>query len=184
LFCIDLNSPVKHILNTVETSVKIGSYKQIYIYLKNQTVISDDGFLLKTNNLFDCLSFDYMSIDDKNFEEDNVFVRAIFLASNNRIVINRRYTKIQEVLASIGGLANVLSIVLTIICNIFSTVHRDEILLHEIFDFDLQRKMCKSLEQCIPEPKELIVKNINENCLKIYLLILILTIQRSAALVL
>jgi hypothetical protein len=159
----DVNNPVKHILNTIETSVKVGSYKVLNTYFKNQTVNSDDGFLLKTSNLFNCLSFDYMYSDDKNFDRERIFVEAIFYASNNKIVINRRYTKIQEVLASIGGLANVLNIILTIICSNFSTVRRDEVLLNEIFDFDIQRKMTRSIEKCVPEPKELKEKNIIEN---------------------
>jgi hypothetical protein len=41
------------------------------------------------------------------------------------------------VLASVGGLANILRIAFLILCYIFSIVKRDEIILNKIFEFDL-----------------------------------------------
>ena len=40
-------------------------------------------------------------------------------------------------LASVGGLANILRIAFLILCYIFSIVKRDEIILNKIFEFDL-----------------------------------------------
>jgi hypothetical protein len=149
-------NPVIYLLNTVYTSIKVGSHKIINIFLKNQTLISDDGFLFKTKNLFNSLSFDSQYYDDTNFEKERAFVEAAFYISANNITVNRRYAKIQEVLASIGGLANILHIVFMIICINFSTVRRDEVLLNEIFDFDLSSKKCGQNEKLPPEPNQLV----------------------------
>lgn len=111
------------------------NYKSYELFMKNQTLSSDEGFLLSQKKTSHSLTFDYAESD--NGPLNSVVINEIMIYSSFKSEIHHRsYTKIQAVAASIGGIANALIPVCYIVCFIFSVYKRDELILNEIFDFD------------------------------------------------
>jgi hypothetical protein len=167
----DSKTPIIHTMKNHYKTVKIGSYKIIEYFIKNQTMQSDDGFLFRTNNLFETVAYDYNNYDDSTPDQTETLVQFDFFVSPNKVTYHRRYQKMQEVLASVGGLANILRIAFVLFCYIFSMVKRDEILLNKIFDFDLEeyQNLLVSKKGLVTElelTKNVKIKDIREKSLK------------------
>lgn len=131
------DKPVEYTVKSMFSSLKQETYKIIEVYFKNQTLLSDDGFIFRTSNMFETFKYDYHAYDDSNLLVDKILVEFIVQLSNNKSVYKRRYQKIQEVLAGIGGLANLLNTIFIVISYIFSTVRMHEALLNQIYDYDI-----------------------------------------------
>lgn len=132
-------NPVEYTVKSMYSSLKQETYKIIEVYLKNQTLLSDDGFIFKSSNIFETFKYDYHTYDDSNLLENKILVEIIVQLSKNKSIIKRRYQKIQEVLAGVGGLGNLLNTTFIIISYLFSTVRMHEALLNEIYDYDIER---------------------------------------------
>jgi hypothetical protein len=128
-------SPIIYTVSNHYKLIKPDSNKILDYFIRNQSLLSDDGFLFREYNLFQTLAFDYYTYDENYMDRQNILVQFDFFSSANKDIYHRRYQKIQEVLASVGGLATILKLSFILICYIFSLVKRDEILLNKIFDF-------------------------------------------------
>jgi hypothetical protein len=124
--------------------LKFGFRKMISIFCRRQTLKSDDGFIMKSLNYDDSIAWDTFSYDESMGDESGTLVEFNFLVSPNYYTYHRAYLKIQTVLASVGGLANIFRLVFLAICYIFSVVKRDEAILNKIFDFDIQDELIQN----------------------------------------
>ncbi len=66
----------------------------------------------------------------------NTLVQDVLSLSANKQIICRKYQKFQEVLANVGGLANLLKYILVIFCYLFSIVKKDIIFLNKILEYE------------------------------------------------
>jgi hypothetical protein len=132
--------PISYNLVNYYKLIKLGSYKLTELYIRPQTLKSDGGFIFKSNIYTDTVAFDYDNYDDSSLDDSLTLVDFQIYLSANKFIYHRNYMKIQEVLASVGGLANLLRIAFLLICYVFSIVKRDEIILNKIFEFDLTQK--------------------------------------------
>jgi hypothetical protein len=130
-------SPISYNIVNYYKLIKLGSYKMTELYIRPQTLKSDTGFLFESNIYTDTVAFDYDNYDDSSIDDSQTLVDFQIYLSPNKVIYHRNYRKIQEVLASVGGLANILRIAFLIICYIFSIVKRNEMILNKIFEFDL-----------------------------------------------
>jgi hypothetical protein len=136
----NFTSPIAYNIFNYYKLIKLGSYKMTEIYIRSQTLRSDDGFMFQTYKYIDTLAFDYDVNDDSAINDTFTLVDFQFYVSPNTFIYHRKYMKIQEVLANVGGLANLLKILFVLSCYIFSVVKRDEIILNKIFEFDLRHQ--------------------------------------------
>jgi hypothetical protein len=118
--------------------LKFGFRKMISIFCRRQTLESDDGFIIKSLNYDHSIAWDTFSYDESIGDESGTLVEFSIFVSPNYYIYHRAYLKIQTVLASVGGLANIFRLVFLAICYIFSDVKRGEAILNKIFDFDIQ----------------------------------------------
>jgi hypothetical protein len=133
----DAEIPLTYTIVNYYNLIKLGFRKIIQIYPRRQTLNSDYGFIMKSMHNNHSVAWDYFTYDESIEDESGTLVEFNFLVSQNYLIYHRAYLKIQTVLASVGGLANVFKIVFIGICYVFSQVKRDEAILNKIFDFDI-----------------------------------------------
>jgi hypothetical protein len=134
--------PLTYNLFSYYKGLKLDNYKYAFLYVRNQSLISDEGFLFKSysNSMFDSVAFDYDFFDDCLMGENNVMVEFDIAVSLNKFIYRRSYLKIQTVFGNLGGIGNIFNILLTLCVCTFSVISRDEIILNKIFDFDINVK--------------------------------------------
>jgi hypothetical protein len=135
----DLNEPISYVMRNYYKLIKLGSFKIVEFFIRQQTLKSEEGFMYKSQSTYDSLSFDTDKFDDGSFDESTYdLIEFKILASPNKFIVHRSYLKFQTVLASVGGLASLMRLVFTLLSFKFSEMKRNEILLNKIFDFDIR----------------------------------------------
>jgi hypothetical protein len=129
-------NPITYNVFSVYKGINLESFKTSELYIRNQKLHSDEGLISSTNTTNSSLGYDYNTVDDGSIS-DEVLIEFNFLVSYNKFIYHRKYLKIQNVLANVGGLASVIRITCIVICYIFSVIKRDEKILNKIFDYDL-----------------------------------------------
>jgi hypothetical protein len=136
----NFTDPISYNIFNYYKLAKLGSFKLTELFIRPQTLKSDNGFIFQSISHLNSLSYDFDNYDDSAIDDSLTLVDFEFLVSPNIFIYHRNYIKIQEVLASVGGLANLLRILFVILCYTFSIVKRDEIILNKLFEFDLNQK--------------------------------------------
>lgn len=136
----NFEEPISYNIFNYYKLCKLGSFKLTELYIRPQNLKSDEGFIFQSIKYLSSLSYDFDNYDDSAIDDSLTLVDFEFLVSPNIFIYHRNYLKIQDVLASVGGLANLIRILFLIICYTFSIVKRDEIILNKLFEFDLNRK--------------------------------------------
>lgn len=93
--------------------------------------------MMQSVNKNSSIAWDTFNYDESIMNESQTLVEFNFLVSQNNLIYHRAYLKVQTVLASVGGLANIFRIVFIAICYTFSVTKRDEAILNKVFDFDI-----------------------------------------------
>ena len=128
--------PITYQLMDLYRIIDPNSFKLFNMFIRQEVLQSDDGILLKNNNTINTLAIDSTNEDIGQIYDS--FITIDIYSSNNKYINHRSYLKIQTVLASVGGLANILNILLTCLCYIFSIMKRNEIILNKIFEYDIK----------------------------------------------
>jgi hypothetical protein len=131
------SDPITYNIVNFYKQLKNGASKTVEIFIKRQILISDDGVMFKSKNSYQSLVWDFDMYDDSKEGDDQILVMFNIFVSPHITVLHRNYMKIQAVLASVGGLGNLLRVLLFLFCIVFSKLKRDELILNRIFDFDL-----------------------------------------------
>ena len=105
----DFENPIKQIYKTKFYLMDSKIAKKYTFNFKKVEFLSDDGLIFANQKKFESFSFGDI---DQDFMTDNLnWVGTMLLySSSETFVIDRRYQKLQEVIASLGGLANSLLI--------------------------------------------------------------------------
>jgi len=94
--------PQKYVRRNFYTSMSNKFFKELSFYMKNIDYLTESGFILdqQTNDYFLQLDYSYEIYD---FRESNEFFFCNFRLSYNRDIYYRKYIKIQDVIAQVGG---------------------------------------------------------------------------------
>ena len=102
-----LKSPFKEYPTDFFTAISNSVRKNTDYYFKRVKIISDEGFLLESKNTIE-------DINVKNFFEQYIFSKnnanffnMNFRLDNIQVIYTRRYKKVQDVLAQVGGIFKV-----------------------------------------------------------------------------
>ena len=127
---------------------------QMDFFITSNELKSDSGWIIEDVTNFRAITIDEIQFQlTKNYDESNIFV-ANFQATNSLKVIYRRYLKIQELLATIGGLFNGLLICINILFYDYSNFKYYK----EFAFYELQVKE-KMFESKITLSQKLITRN-------------------------
>jgi len=129
--------PVTYKLFNYAFLIRPDSFKYLNMFVRGQSLSSDEGFLTKSLYTNDSLANDYIQYDETFLDSSFTLIEFDIQVSANYFIYHRSYIKLQTVLANIGGIGNLLNILFLSVCYIFSIVKRNSIIMNKIFDFDL-----------------------------------------------
>lgn len=118
-------------------ALKFDTKKTSEIFLRKQVLNSEEGFILPNMKTYESTSYDSVWTDSGAVDKTNTLVEFSIVSSQNTLVYNRNFKKVQEAIADTGGLVSVFEKCCVVFCYIFSTIKRDEIILNNIFDFEI-----------------------------------------------
>ncbi len=119
-------------------SVSMTALTHVVVFLGHTTTISDEGWLFQQNINYSSFFLDRVKA---NFyiepERDGRYLRFQYQLSNLKEVNTRKYLKIQELAAQIGGVANLLIICSMIVNYFLSQFYLKQYLVNLFFDLNL-----------------------------------------------
>jgi hypothetical protein len=131
---LNFNQPAKYIKNNFYTVLSKKYYKQVDIYFKNIDYNTDKGFLFE-----DITKETYLQLQETNelidFREANIFFATVFRLSTIKDIYNRKYTKIQDVVAQVGGLIKGVVLIISLFYNLYAETDYYYQLANNLFHF-------------------------------------------------
>lgn len=104
--------------------------------LQVQSITTDNGFLMSDETEIKFTQLFEMQTDSLNFDSKvNQLMTFVFYSSNKSDKHYRKYIKITDILASLGGLLKLISLVCVTLCVFYCEVVKNEYLLNVIFKF-------------------------------------------------
>jgi len=132
----NFENPIQsHLINKYEM-LDLNVLKRSVQIFKRISIDSDVGWLFSEREEFTYFSNDYIMQDfslKKEIEEDILYSHLIYLGRKEDI-FSRSYTKLQEVLANVGGFAKILLVILIIFYFYIENISKNLLLL-EKFEF-------------------------------------------------
>ena len=116
------SNPISPYITTNDKIIQYGASKLFQMFFRTDTLISDNGFLLETNETTNVTLFDISNHDITNIAKNGYLVAFDFYSSNYKKIYRRSYLKIQAVLAQVGAISNILIHIGSVICYVFSKV--------------------------------------------------------------
>jgi hypothetical protein len=107
----------RHYFDTVSKKF----FKEYFFYFNSLEFQTDDGFLIEDISYINHITFDSISQALSTKNTIGPYYGASFRLNNIKNTIFRKYTKIQDVVADVGGLIKGILIVLEILMYLFST---------------------------------------------------------------
>lgn len=142
------NKPIEH-MTKASYKYLIPEYSKKTIFqIQHHSVNTDDGFIFESTNeqMFFKMVEDFTDLSMISNELEQFIVFEIY-SSNNQQIYFRRYVKVSDILASMGGMLKVFSILFFYLNIIFSQVQKYVSIINEVFI--LNRKKIKQLENCV-----------------------------------
>ena len=137
------SDPKSHYIINMYKEITYGTFKIYDIFLKTQSIISDNGFFLESNEKQDIISYASNGNDFSDMGKDGLLCSIYLYSSNSQEIFHRSYLKITFVLANVGALGEVFMHLLRALCYIFTLIKMEKHILNKIFDFDLIKKDSK-----------------------------------------
>lgn len=135
----DYKSPFKMAIYNDFYPVSQKTFTHSIIFLMHSTIKSDIGWLMQ--ELKEDRGFNINRIKQNFYtsnEEDSRFMRFQFQLANTIGIYTRKYMKLQELCAQIGGITKFLIIIGSVICYIDKNISYKEYLVNMFFDDDLK----------------------------------------------
>ena len=116
----DIQNPVKSHITSQAFLVFKGLMKNVYMRIIENSFDSDNGWILEANK-----KTPFLKLKDKEVDiadgvgGKNLIFSSAFESPRIAIVYNRKYYKIQDLFANIGGIANALLIIVNILTSNF-----------------------------------------------------------------
>jgi hypothetical protein len=133
--------PETPFMKNIYKIIKYGMYKECGLFLKNQILLSDNGFIFETINQYKVVSYDQEYYEFSDMIPDDGYLCSFFIYSSNLMEIYRRnYIKIQDILASVGALLNICVYFLQLFISIFSSMAINQNILNKVYDFYLIKR--------------------------------------------
>ena len=130
----DYDSPINNYILNIYKLVNINSFKLFSIFLKKDTVSTDSGLLFKSISELSTINYDDSNFDIMDINSDSLVEFQLY-SSIRSPIYNRKYLKVQTILANIGGLAKALMLNSYIISFYFSKIGYITTLMNSLYTF-------------------------------------------------
>jgi hypothetical protein len=168
------NPKSPYIVNIYKT-LKYGTSKLFEIFFKTETLYSDNGFLVATNEETNVISYDTNDYDFSDMDQNGYLCQIYIFSSNYKTIYRISYLKIQAVLAQVGALSEIFIRIGAMFCLIFTRVSLNKTILNKIFDFDVVKMVDQEYQNLKPILlKSKTMKNLFDKKMRIILLTIII----------
>ena len=128
------NNPVQIYGKNIFTSFSIKQYMDFWVYFQIKQINTDKGLFFESILTQTFLTFESTS-ENKDYRESDNFLTVYIRESTNRKVLDRTYSKFQDIAANIGGIIKIIFIIGEIIAYfIRRTLYKNYIL--QFFNLD------------------------------------------------
>ena len=145
----DFQNPYSSSLKNIYTGVQIGRRKEVSDYLKKTKIMTDSQALFSSYDEIDTYTFEEGEIDFQN--SDDTFLVYSLYSSDYTMVFQRRYEKLFDVLATLGGILNPFLIFGSIIVKYVNDWKINELILNKIYSLN-------DTSDCEKNKKKIIIK--------------------------
>lgn len=127
----DYDNPIKSKIKYFSRTIETTRTKGIRLFMRESSLILDNGIIYAHENQIKTFSIGNMEFDESK-SETNVFALLIY-SSDIKQIFQRRYQKLFDLLASLGGILNVLLIFGSIIVKYFYEWEINELILNKLY---------------------------------------------------
>jgi len=136
--------PNQRFMSSMVTMISPNLAKSAIIKLSHLNVLSDDGWLFENKKVQNFIKvnspIEYFDLEP---DAEGFLWRGLFELGQVVTTYERRYTRVQTVLAQIQGSAATIILALIIILQPYSQVKFNETLINELFDVKMKKKVAK-----------------------------------------
>jgi len=126
------SQPFKPILGDFLTTASQKYFKELYIYLKQFLLSSDNGLIFEKKNNITLYLFDY-SNDLMSFQTKDFFFQLTFRMSSQVSEVSRIYTKAQTLISYIGGFITFIETMFVTLNGFFNKFFVYEKIINKVF---------------------------------------------------
>ena len=130
----DFQNPYSSGLKNIYTGVEIGRRKEVSDYLKKTKILTDSQALFSSYDEIDTYTYEEGAIDFQN-SDDTLMVYNLY-SSDYTMVFQRRYEKLFDVLATLGGILNPFLIIGSIIVKFVNDWKINELIMNKIYSLN------------------------------------------------
>jgi hypothetical protein len=131
--------PTQRYIHVLYKNIKLSSSKVMNVFIKGQEIVTDDGILFEVPRYDSSYSYDTSDVDDSDAIEESLMDINLFV-SNHKPFYNRSYLKIQQLLADLGGLKDMLFVIAILLSTYFSQIKLNRTIFNKVFDFELEKR--------------------------------------------
>ena len=138
---IDYNNyknPIGYMIDGPYAKLDVSVNKIIYIYFSQIKTETNSGWIFPSKSLFYSTEVDYTESDFNNVKNDGIISTIYICPSDDFKYYLRKYAKIQDVAASVGGLFSGLSLIVSFIIKYFCTYKYDIEFANSLFFFSFE----------------------------------------------
>jgi hypothetical protein len=136
----NLTNPEQIYLLNLFKNIKITVRKSFDIYIRDQELFSDEGFIFEHRTPYYSLAYDSSDQDETNPSSESIMDINLFV-SHHKLNYYRSYIKIQTVLANFGGISDALFLIISMVAVYFCQNHLHQKLMNKIFDFNFDENI-------------------------------------------
>ena len=137
------DNPPKSNLFNIYSYVNTQASKNMKLFYRSANISTDLNYIVQDPNKYSLFGVDNFIVDslkvNPSFEhpnnDTNVALMEIYF-SNNIETFNVSYIKLQEILATLGGILSFVTLVLKNIASLFNIHYRNLEIFNELFDFN------------------------------------------------
>ena len=132
-------NPVKYIIHGQYSKLDVSLNKISYLYFSQIQTETDNGWFFPSKSNIFSTEFDYGEYDMNKGKDDGIFITVYVCPSPTLEVFFRKYTKIQEITALIGGLFTASYFLFFVIIKYFTIYKYDIIFGNSLFFFNFEK---------------------------------------------
>jgi hypothetical protein len=138
----DFSDPIQNFIFLIYKNIRLSTSKVYDMFIGEQVITTDAGFMLEEIVESSTYYFDSSDYDDSDALAESLMDINLFV-SNRKPVINRKYLKVQTILANVGGLAKALMLLGYCLSFYTSRFKLNKTILNKIIEFDIDKGMDK-----------------------------------------
>lgn len=148
---LNYEKPLSSFMRALYKNMYLGKYKMFTVSVREDEIQTDSDILFNEVTTQKAITFDSDDYDDSPANNDTPLVEIDILVSNHKLIHHRRYIKVLDVFANLGGLSKFFFAVCYVMVYYVSQMQINLLLLNELYEYkinDYNKLELKQLQNC------------------------------------